>query len=775
VIDPITLEIVRHRLAGINDEAAITLRQVSGSQIAVEANDLNTAITTGDGTVVACGNYVLCQVASLNLVTADILAHYRDDPGIRAGDQFLTNDPYVGSLHQPDVVVVAPVFFDDRLVAWCGSTVHQPDVGGPSHGGLALDSGSIFDEPLPVPPVRIVEHDRIRRDIERGYLIRSRTPQLNALDLAGQIAANRASVAAIQALCRRYGADAVVEAMARLLDAAEAQLRARLASLPDGRWRHVAYLEHGAPQPDDSDVYAVRLTATKRGESLELDFSSSSAQAPGSINAAYPALVSFTVAAVLVHLCGDLLWVPGAVGRVVRIASRAGTVVHARWPAGVAMSTATSCQAIRVSVGACLARMLDASPELAEHAMASCQSAGAGGGIFSGVDADGEPFGSMTLDELTGGGGATPRHDGADSSGSTTSPGAGCANVEVNESYLPLLYLHRRELANSAGPGRQRGGVGCVIAVRPHRTPEPVRVLSFAQGLQHPAAPGLAGGDPGRQSVFAIGDGTLTPGGRYPLPTATAVLGADDVHVAVTQGGGGYGDPLDRPPADVLADVSDGLVSLAAADHDYGVVIRAHRVDEAAGRANPQVDEPATAATRAELRADETVTAARPPDPQADETTTTRPPELRADEAATTARPPEPRADETTTTRPPELRVDEAATAAVRATLRRARIGGREPAPPLPARPGRRFGDALDLVDGAVVCARCGHQLGRDPYAAVAVTESPVAVSAPWDVHYPGGERFVLRRLHCPSCAAQIDVQIALRTDPIVPAAGPLS
>lgn len=108
--DPITIEIIRHRLDTINDEAAITLRQVSGSPVAVEANDLNTAITMADGTVVACGHYVLCQLASMNLVATDILGEYTDSPGIGPGDQFLTNDPYVGTLHQPDVVVVAPIF-----------------------------------------------------------------------------------------------------------------------------------------------------------------------------------------------------------------------------------------------------------------------------------------------------------------------------------------------------------------------------------------------------------------------------------------------------------------------------------------------------------------------------------------------------------------------------------------------------------------------------------------------------------------------------------------
>ena len=319
-VDPITFEIIRHRLDSINEEAATTLRQVSGSQVAVEANDLNTAITMADGTVVACGLYVLCQMASLDLVITDIRREYADNPGFGPGDQFITNDPYVGTLHQPDVVVVAPVFVEGQLIAWCGSTVHQYDVGGPAAGGLTLDAASIFDEPTPLPPIRIVEGDRIRRDIERDFLRRSRTPRLNELDVRGQVAANRTSAAAIGSLCAKYGADAVIEVMRLLVDAAEAQLRQRLTSLPDGKWRHVSYLERGEPCADNSDRYAVRLEVTKLGDRLELDFTKSDAQAPGAINATYPALLNFTIAAVLIYLCPDLPWVPGAIGRVIRIA-----------------------------------------------------------------------------------------------------------------------------------------------------------------------------------------------------------------------------------------------------------------------------------------------------------------------------------------------------------------------------------------------------------------------------------------------------------------------
>ncbi|HEX7096671.1 MAG TPA: hydantoinase B/oxoprolinase family protein, partial [Acidimicrobiales bacterium] len=151
-VDPFVLEILRHKLDTINDDAAAILMQVSGSQIAVEANDLNTVIMAADGRVVACGRYVLVQVASMHLFVRHLLDEYGDNPGINPGDQFVTNDPYVGTLHQPDVVVVAPVFDGDRLIAWCGSAIHEADVGGPTPGGMSYDASSIFDEALPMAP-----------------------------------------------------------------------------------------------------------------------------------------------------------------------------------------------------------------------------------------------------------------------------------------------------------------------------------------------------------------------------------------------------------------------------------------------------------------------------------------------------------------------------------------------------------------------------------------------------------------------------------------------
>jgi N-methylhydantoinase B len=722
-VSPVVFEVIRHRLTNINEDAAATLKRVSGSQIAVEANDLNTVIMGPDGRVVACGRYVLVQVASMHQVVADLLEQYLDNPGIGPGDQFITNDPYVGTLHQPDVVLAAPVFYDGELVAWCASVVHQSDVGGPTPGGITYGARSIFDEAIPMAPMKIVEGERVRKDIEREYLIRSRTPELNALDLAGQIAANREAVRQVTGLCERYGTETLKAVLDRLLSSSESQLRERLGSLPDGTWRHVAYVLHHdreAPVSEQDKSYDVRLTMTKLGDHLELDFTDSSEQAPGAVNSSRASLVNFAMAALLIYLCNELPWVPGGIWPVVDIVSRPGTVVDAKWPAGVAMSTSSSGQAIRICVNACVARMLDTSEELSKLMMASCQSAGGGACTISGIDDLGRSFATMTTDDISGGGGARWASDGADSSGFTTSPGAAIANVEVNESYLPIRYLLRRELADSGGAGVHRGGVGTVQLIAPHEIHQPINVLSFGQGLQHPCAIGVAGGDPGGQSGFAIMergaalDLLSAPASALPvvLPTAGMSMKPGEVQMLISQGGGGFGDPISRDPDAVAFDVAEGLVSVAAAAREYGVV-----VVSGSGVVAADLD----------------------------------------------------------------------ATAGLRLAMRVSRLGGREPLPPRDGPEGRRFSHAFDLVplpssEGepasvGLACRRCRTVLCQatdNVYSHAVVHEVDASSRAPFGLVYAGSEQFVVRSCYCPGCALQFDVQISRRDQPLLRAAEPV-
>ena len=184
-------------------------------------------------------------------------------------------------MHQPDVVVVAPIFVEGELTMWCGSVVHQPDVGGPLAGSVTTGAHSIYQEAIPLTPVRMVEAGRIRKDLEREYLVRSRLPELNALDLRGQIAANRLQATRVVELCARYGRDRVLAAVDNLVDSTERRFRARLRELPDGRWRSLSLVEHDGVQ---DAVYRVALTMDKRDDELTLDFTDSSDQAPALIN-----------------------------------------------------------------------------------------------------------------------------------------------------------------------------------------------------------------------------------------------------------------------------------------------------------------------------------------------------------------------------------------------------------------------------------------------------------------------------------------------------------
>jgi N-methylhydantoinase B len=578
--DAILFEVMRHRLWAINDEAATTIARISGSPVANESYDFNTALMDRAGNVVIIGAYVMAHACALDRVVSYVIEHHSDNPGIGPGDMYATNDPYVGAMHQPDVVVVAPIFVDGELTMWCGSVVHQPDVGGPLAGSVTTGAHSIYQEAIPMAPVRLVEGGRIRKDLEREYLIRSRLPELNALDLRGQIAANRVQATRIVELCARYGRERVLDAMANLVDSAERRFRDRLRSLPDGRWRSISLVEHDGTE---NAVYEVALTMDKRGDALVLDFTGSSAQAPALINCCAGTLYGYSLAALLTLLAYDLPWCPAALLRAVTLLSRPASVVDARWPAGVSMGNTAVGHAIRTAVNICAVNMLDGSDAYDALVMASCMGSFAGQNI-SGVRDDGTRYGTMLLDSLAGGGGARAFADGVDTAGVINAPKAAIGNVEVNEHNYPILYLWRRQTADSGGPGRYRGGLGGEHAYV-LRGAAGMESTQFAHGVQQPTGLGVAGGDPGSlQSFVLVRDGRdlaarhledLSGEVDVLAPKGTVQLTANDVFVHSYGGGGGLGDPLERPPDEVARDVRNGLVTRAAGIRDYFTVLRA--------------------------------------------------------------------------------------------------------------------------------------------------------------------------------------------------------
>ena len=682
--DAALFEVLRNRLWAINDEAVDAIVAVSGSPIATEGNDFNSGILTAAGEVALAGPYVLVHAAALGQVVRYVIEHFSDDPGIGPGDMFITNDTYVGAPHQPDVMVVAPVFRGDRLIAWCGSCVHQNDVGGPVPGSITVGASSIYEEAVPMAPARIVAAGELLADVEQEYLGRSRTPELNRLDLLGQIEANRVVARRLNGLCDRYGTDTVVDVLEGLIDRTEAAVRARLASLPDGRWRHRGLVEHDGI---DDRVYEIGLTMTKRGDSLHLDFTDASPQAPALINTSRAITSSYAMAAVMTVLGYGLPWTPAGFWRVMEVDTTPGTIVDCLWPAGMSMGVTAAGQEVRTAVNVCLSRMFDAcdDPDVRDQILASCVS-GSFTQTISGAFDDGRDFSAMLLDGLPGGSGARWGGDGADTGGYLTSPAGLCTNIETNEQHYPMLYRYRRERPDSGGPGRWRGGVGLENAYQLHRSSGPLTSTVFAHGQQPPTAAGVVGGDPGMQhtGIYQRSDGAI----EVPPPKQVGELAPGDVYANLCGGGGGVGDPLDRDPAAVEHDVAEGLVTEAGAARDYGVVVG-----------------------------------------------------------------------------------DETATEALRMARRRKRIG-RAPVPPLEEPPaGRRLNSTVVLSDGRYLCRRCGHDHGptAEPLVSLlALARSPIDERTPWPSARPGADRFELRRLYCPACAVQVDVQVALADAPLM-------
>ena len=582
-VDPITFEILRHRLWSINEEGANTLERVSGSLIASEVHDMNTSIMTATGDSLVIAPYMLVHAISMETIAKDVVATCASNPGIRPDDMFLTNDPFAGAQHQMDVVVLGAIHYEGELIGWVGSTIHQIDLGGPVPGQVQVGAKDIYGEQPLFPPMKIVEGGVLRSDLVRLYLRMSRVAEIVRLDLTAMIAANNVAKARVQELCRQYGVETVKALMQDMLDYSEHRMRERLRELTDGTWRHRSYLEY------DDKIYTAVCAMTKKDDTLTFDFRGSSPQAPAVINNPIHATISDVLCCVMTYLCWDMPWVPAGIGRAVKFESDPGTIVHVAWPGGVSKATTSATQAVINLADNSLGKLLAASDEHREHAMANWVGSLTTEELF-GTDQRGQPFGATVLDTYFGGGGARARKDGVDTGGYVGSIYEVAPNAEAYEFQYPILYLFRRHQADSGGGGMFRGGAGCTLSYVVHDTERIPTKIMHTSGSEWPESAGIAGGGPSQTNQFIIKRKTdvrkrMTNGevpqelaelsGDWDIQKVIAwsYLDHDDVYQVRTQSGGGYGDPLDREAERVLEDVRNGVVSAEGAKDMYGVVV----------------------------------------------------------------------------------------------------------------------------------------------------------------------------------------------------------
>jgi N-methylhydantoinase B len=392
-IDPITFEVIRNKLQAITEEQAITLKAVSGSPVVTEATDFNNGLYLNDGSIVTMGPQVIFHTGTMSTVIRSIIENFSENPGIKEGDMFILNDPYRGAIHQPDVSIVAPVFYQGRQVAWAGSCAHQLDVGGMSFGSWAIGGTEIQQEAMLLPGVKLVEGGVLRQDLWQMIMGMTRLPHVLGLDLKAMIAANNVAARRLVELMDRYGADTVRMVMIEEINTSERQIRQTLSKLPDGVFRARDYIEHDG----NSDIlYQVCVTATKKGDSLTLDMTGTSPQAPGFINCTASGMRGAAMTGLLPILAPNIRWNEGVI-RAVRFVAPDGILCNASWPAPISAGTISAAWIVQNVVVAALSRMVACSPAYASEGQAVTK-----GHMMvmtlAGRDRDGGPFGTFLLD-----------------------------------------------------------------------------------------------------------------------------------------------------------------------------------------------------------------------------------------------------------------------------------------------------------------------------------------------------------------------------------------
>jgi N-methylhydantoinase B len=540
-LDPVTVEVVRNKLDGIANEMELTLLKSSCSPIVKEGLDASASLFTLQGETLAQAVAIPIHLATLIPCVARILAEFPLET-MRAGDLYCMNDPYLGGTHLPDIAVIMPVFARGRPFAFAASMTHHQDVGGMTPGSVPTHATEVFQEGIRLPPLKLREGDKFNDTLLQILRRNVRIPETFEGDLMAQVAACSVGARRLSALAENYGDNHLTAIFADLLDRSEAMTRAVLRSLPNGTYRAVDFLDNDGVELDRRIRIEVAVTVDDAG--MMIDFAGSSPQVRGPFNAVPSG--SLAAACYVVRAITDpTIPTNGGCFRPIALRLPEGSIVNPKEPAPVNARTAT----IKRIAGTILKALAQAAPGRVP--------ADSGGELlvlaFGGERPDGTRY--VTGELVAGGAGASASKDGVDV---IETDATNCMNLPAEALELDApIRVHRVALRpDSGGAGAQRGGLGTV------REYEILHgdVRFTHRGERHFIAPaGRAGGRDGAmaRTVIHRADGSAEV---VPSKIVTTLHAGDRV-VMETAGGGGYGDPAARDPAQIRADVEDGKIS----------------------------------------------------------------------------------------------------------------------------------------------------------------------------------------------------------------------
>ncbi len=614
-VDPITYEVVRHNLWQINEEHGATIQRLSGSPVAMYALDLNPSLLTEDAEFVYFGPYMQYMSGVTDTQVKWTLENRSDNPGINEGDMFLANDPWVGAAHQQDVMLLCPVFWEGELFCWVTNCLHQYDIGGITPGSFCPSAESAYDEGIMLPPIKIIERGEIRRDIEAVYLRSSRKPQMVALDFRAQLAGNTTASKRVVELIQRYGPRTVKGVMKKIIDNSEKSYLEKMTRIPDGFWQDRTYIE--ACRPGDRRTHRVQLQLRKEGNRLVFT-NDGTADQEGAMNATYSGWRGAIMVAITELLCWDQYFAVGGALRHIDFDPIPGTLNCANFPASVSTAPIQSMEISLYPAYNVLSKMIYPDAEMRKDIMCIGGTSQWPATLFRGIDQWGERYGYLLIDPIGGAIGAFSHGDGINTGGQSRTPICQLPNVEHTEQSFPVLFLYRKELPDSGGAGKYRGGLSAESCFIPHNTTV-ITQDTLSSGNATPTSTGMMGGYPSTTNAYTFLRNTdilERMADRKMVEDIHEVVGEEellqlrqenflqhkaDVYAVRWTGGGGFGDPMDRALADIAEDLEHLSVTPQAAHDLYGAVLDA----------NGEIDEAASVAHRARVRRDRVVRGGR--------------------------------------------------------------------------------------------------------------------------------------------------------------------
>ena len=552
-VDPILLSVYARMFRSITDEMSISMERTTRSPILCEARDYVTGLYDAEGRMLEQTENLPILAFSLAPVCKYICKYFGDD--IHPGDVIFHNDVFSFGNQNNDVAVYKPIFFEDKLAAWTAVKGHQADIGGAVAGGYNPNAVEVWQEALRIPPVKVYDRGKLRKDVWDLIFANIRFDIVQH-DMKAEIGACRVGERRMLSLLEKYGRKSFETHKEALFDATRRMMESEIASIPDGTYSGEGRVYYDGRH--EGSTFTIRVKINVDGKRIKFDYSQTDAQTNGFVNGTFTSSASATILTLLQMVNPDIPHNEGMVAPI-EIVIPEGTILNASYPKATTFGNHL-CPPNAEAIQRALA------PVMPDRVTAGWNNLLCS--LTTGLDPQKkEKYVDIGFMGLKGGSGAIRGTDGYDHIGMIDASGGVLdQDYEMFEQQTPHRLIRHEYLADSAGPGQWRGGLGVetIFEIGSDDT----QVVIFGDGDFEPAF-GLFGG----------GDGTLNfirltyPDGKVVTPRNKDLITGvprGTIYHQQAGGGGGYGDPKLRNRTKLKEEVRNGLISVAAAAKFYG-------------------------------------------------------------------------------------------------------------------------------------------------------------------------------------------------------------